>query len=440
MRPPEGKQIMPIKILMPALSPTMTEGNLAKWLKQEGDEIRAGDVIAEIETDKATMEVEAVDEGVLGKILVQEGAEGIEVNAVIALMLQEDENPSALEEAVKALEAVPAKAAAPAPEPEAAARPTAAKPAPKLAVVPTVPAPGPKPKRPDGRIFASPLARRLAKKAGLDLKLIGGTGPHGRIVKADVEAALSTGAARAAPGGGIMAGAGAAFAPAAHTVVPLTTMRKVIASRMSESMRAAPHFFVTIDCDIGELLGLREELNELAEAYKLTLNDFVIRAAALALLETPEANAAWSEEGVLQFDAADISVAVATEGGLITPIIRSAEKKGLAVISGEMKELSARAHENKLTPEEYQGGTFTVSNLGMFGVREFTAIINPPQACILAVGAGEERPVAVDGELLIAPVMSCTLSCDHRVADGVIGARFMAGFKTLIEHPVRLLL
>ncbi len=447
---------MPIRILMPALSPTMTEGNLVKWLKKEGDEIRAGDVIAEIETDKATMEVEAADEGKLGKILIQEGAEGVAVNAVIALMLEEDEDPSALEAAVKALEAAPAEAAAPAPEPDATAAPqpaaqpgapapaarAAAKPAPRLTVVPTapVPVPGLKPERPGRRIFASPLARRMAKEAGFDLKLIAGSGPHGRIVKADVEAALLAGTARAAPGGGIMAGAGSAFQTSAHTIVPHTTMRKVIASRMVESAHTAPHFYVTMDCDIDELLSLRAELNELPEDYELTLNDFVIRAAALALQETPEANAAWSEEGVLQFESADISVAVATEGGLITPIVRSAEKKGLAVIAREMKELSARARGNKLTPEEYQGGTFTVSNLGMFGVREFTAIINPPQACILAVGAGEERPVAMGGELLIATVMTCTLSCDHRVVDGVIGARFMAAFKALVEHPVRLLL
>ena len=459
---------MPIQILMPALSPTMSEGNLTKWLKREGEMVRAGEVIAEIETDKATMELEATDDGKLGRILVADGTEGVKVNRVIALLLEEGEAESDLAEALKGIEALEAEvsqAEAPAPvkktpekvpvtpaaepAPAAPARPAAAsppaaqtarqaaraagRPRPALSVVP--------PAAPSGRAPASPLARRMARDAGVDLTLMTGTGPHGRIVKADVEAALAGPGARAVPGGGgILAGAGATFAAAAPTVVPHTTMRKVIARRMAESMNTAPHFYVTVDCDIDALLETRKELKQMGEDTTVSVNDFLIRAAALALLKVPEANTAWSDEGVIQYDAADVAVAVAFDGGLITPIVRSADKKGLAVISREMKDLAARARGNKLAPEEYQGGTFTLSNLGMFGVREFTAIINQPQACILAVGAGEPRPVAIDGDLAIATMMSATLSCDHRVVDGVIGARFMAAFKTLIEHPVRLVL
>ncbi len=475
---------MPIQILMPALSPTMSEGNLTKWLKQEGDEVRAGEVIAEIETDKATMELEAADDGKLGRILVEEGAEGVKVNQVIALLLEDGETDSDLAEALKGIEAPEAKASeaeapaaaekAPAKEAKAPVKPAAGKPVaapaqpaaaqaapavsapaaqtarqaaravgrprPALSVVPPAPALAPA-AAPAGRVPASPLARRMARDAGVDLTLIKGTGPHGRIVKADVEAALAGGGVSAVPGGGgILAGAGATFAPAAPTVVPHTAMRKVIARRMAESMNTAPHFYVTVDCDIDELLKIRKELKQMGEDYTVSVNDFLIRAAALALLKVPEANTAWSDEGVIQYDAADVAVAVAFDGGLITPIVRAADKKGVAVISREMKDLAARARGNELAPEEYQGGTFTLSNLGMFGVREFTAIINPPQACILAVGAGEQRPVVIDGDLAIATMMSATLSCDHRVVDGVIGARFMAAFKTLIEHPVRLVL
>ncbi len=475
---------MPIQILMPALSPTMSEGNLTKWLKQEGDEVRAGEVIAEIETDKATMELEAADDGKLGRILVEEGAEGVKVNQVIALLLEDGETVADLAEAVKGIEAPEAKASeaeapaaaekAPAKEAKAPVKPAAGKPAaapaqpvaaqaapavsapaaqtarqaaravgrprPALSVVPPAPALAPA-AAPAGRVPASPLARRMARDAGVDLTLIAGTGPHGRIVKTDVEAALAGGGVSAVPGGGgILAGAGSPFAPAAPTVVPHTAMRKVIARRMAESMNTAPHFYVTVDCDIDELLKIRKELKQMGEDYTVSVNDFLIRAAALALLKVPEANTAWSDEGVIQYDAADVAVAVAFDGGLITPIVRAADKKGVAVISREMKDLAARARGNKLAPEEYQGGTFTLSNLGMFGVREFTAIINPPQACILAVGAGEQRPVVIDGDLAIATMMSATLSCDHRVVDGVIGARFMAAFKTLIEHPVRLVL
>ena len=474
---------MPIQILMPALSPTMSEGNLTKWLKREGDEVRAGEVIAEIETDKATMELEAADDGKLGRILVADGTEGVKVNRVIALLLEDGETVADLAEALKGIEApeakaseaeAPAAAKAPAKEAKAPVKPAAGKPAaapaqpvaaqaapavsapaaqtarqaaravgrprPALSVVPPAPALAPA-AAPAGRVPASPLARRMARDAGVDLTLIKGTGPRGRIVKADVEAALAGGGVSAVPGGGgILAGAGATFAPAAPTVVPHTAMRKVIARRMAESMNTAPHFYVTVDCDIDELLKIRKELKQMGEDYTVSVNDFLIRAAALALLKVPEANTAWSDEGVIQYDAADVAVAVAFDGGLITPIVRAADKKGVAVISREMKDLAARARGNKLAPEEYQGGTFTLSNLGMFGVREFTAIINPPQACILAVGAGEQRPVVIDGDLAIATMMSATLSCDHRVVDGVIGARFMAAFKTLIEHPVRLVL
>ena len=475
---------MPIQILMPALSPTMSEGNLTKWLKREGDEVRAGEVIAEIETDKATMELEAADDGKLGRILVEEGAEGVKVNRVIALLLEDGETVADLAEALKGIEAPEAKASeaeapvaaakAPAKEAKAPVKPAAGKPAaapaqpvaaqaapavsapaaqtarqaaravgrprPALSVVPPAPALAPA-AAPAGRVPASPLARRMARDAGVDLTLIKGTGPRGRIVKADVEAALAGGGVSAVPGGGgILAGAGATFAPAAPTVVPHTAMRKVIARRMAESMNTAPHFYVTVDCDIDELLKIRKELKQMGEDYTVSVNDFLIRAAALALLKVPEANTAWSDEGVIQYDAADVAVAVAFDGGLITPIVRAADKKGVAVISREMKDLAARARGNELAPEEYRGGTFTLSNLGMFGVREFTAIINSPQACILAVGAGEQRPVVIDGDLAIATMMSATLSCDHRVVDGVIGARFMAAFKTLIEHPVRLVL
>jgi len=475
---------MPIQILMPALSPTMSEGNLTKWLKREGDEVRAGEVIAEIETDKATMELEAADDGKLGRILVADGTEGVKVNRVIALLLEDGETVADLAEALKGIEAPEAKASeaeapapaakAPAKEAKAPVKPAAGKPAaapaqpvaaqaapavsapaaqtarqaaravgrprPALSVVPPAPALAPA-AAPAGRVPASPLARRMARDAGVDLTLIAGTGPRGRIVKADVEAALAGGGVSAVPGGGgILAGAGATFAPAAPTVVPHTAMRKVIARRMAESMNTAPHFYVTVDCDIDELLKIRKELKQMGEDYTVSVNDFLIRAAALALLKVPEANTAWSDEGVIQYDAADVAVAVAFDGGLITPIVRAADKKGVAVISREMKDLAARARGNELAPEEYRGGTFTLSNLGMFGVREFTAIINSPQACILAVGAGEQRPVVIDGDLAIATMMSATLSCDHRVVDGVIGARFMAAFKTLIEHPVRLVL
>ena len=424
---------MPIEVLMPALSPTMTEGNLAKWHKREGDVVGAGDIIAEIETDKATMEIEAVEEGVLGRILVAEGAEGIAVNTPIALMLEEGEDAAALDAAAPTV-AAPAPAPADEKPAEAAAPPAPAAPPPAAA---------------GERVFASPLARRMAKQAGLDLAAIKGGGPHGRIVKSDVEAALAGGVAAAAPSVAAPAAAPSAVAEApgmpAHTEVPHSAIRKVIARRLSESKREAPHFYLTVDCHIDALLSTRKELNgrspaEGSGAYRISVNDFVIRAAALALKKVPAANAAWTDTAIRLYQSADISVAVAIPDGLITPVIRGADGKGLAEISAAMKDLAGRARAGKLAPEEYQGGTFSISNLGMFGIREFAAVINPPQGAILAVGAGEQRPVVRDGALAVATVMSCTLSIDHRVVDGAAGAEFLSAFKALIEDPLTMLL
>ena len=444
---------MPIEILMPALSPTMTEGTLAQWMKQEGDTVSAGDVIAEIETDKATMEVEAVDEGVLGRILVPAGTENVAVNAPIAVLLADGEDASVLDAAPAQAPAARADAAAPAPE---AAPPKAADGAAPAAS-----------SRANGRIFASPLARRLAGEAGLDLSLISGSGPHGRIVKADIERAVAEGtgkpqpaaAAAAAPAGAPAAAApapSAVTAPAAgpdarvladaaglpYTEVKNSGMRKVIARRLTESKQTVPHFYLTVDCAIDPLLDLRKQLNSRGEAsgVKLSVNDLIIKAVALALRRVPGANAAWTEDAVLMFDRVDVSVAVATDGGLITPIIKDTDRKGLATISAEMKDLAARARENKLKPEEFQGGTFTISNLGMFGIREFSAIINPPQACILAVGNGEQRPVVVDGAVAIKTMMSVTLAVDHRVVDGALGAQYLQAFKGIIEDPLTMML
>ena len=444
---------MPTNILMPALSPTMTEGRLAKWLKKEGDDIKAGDVIAEIETDKATMEVEAVDEGKLQKIVVPAGTDGVPVNAPIAILLGEGEDPSAVAApppAPKPAAAAPKPAAAPAAPPQAAA--PAAPPAPVVAPQPVQAA---TPQQKGERVFASPLARRIAADKGVDLRSITGSGPHGRIVKADVEAAKPGAAKPAAaptaprpaaapvPAGALTAAAVAAGI--AHHLVPHTSMRRAIARRLTESKQQVPHFYLTLDCEIDALLKLRADLNAKAPekgegVYKLSVNDFVIRAAAAALRKVPAANAAWSDEGVVMFDAVDISVAVAIPGGLITPIIRNADGKGLASISNEMKGLAVRAKEGKLKLEEFQGGTFSISNLGMFGIKDFAAVINPPQGCILAVGAGEQRPVVKNSALAIATVMSVTLSVDHRVVDGAVGAEFLAAFKKLIEDPITLLL
>ena len=426
---------MPINLLMPALSPTMTEGKLAKWVKKEGDKIKSGDVIAEIETDKATMEFEAVDEGTLGKILVAEGTEGVAVNTPIGVILEEGEDASFIK--------VPAPAAAPAPVAAAPApAPVAAAPAPA-----PVSAPAPAAAAPvahGDRVFATPLAKRIAKDAGIDLKSIAGSGPHGRIVKADVEQAQSRPAAAPAAAAVAAPAAKPAAAPApawgpAYEDVPLTSMRKVIARRLTEAKQTVPHFYLTIDYKLDALLALRSQLNAKSDT-KLSVNDFIIRASALALKKVPAANASFTDTALRMYKDIDISVAVATPSGLITPIIKHADQKGLAQISSEMKDLAARAKEGKLKPEEFQGGTFSISNLGMFGIKDFAAIINPPQGCILAVGAGEQRPVVVDGALAIATVMSCTLSVDHRVVDGAVGAEYLAALKGLIEDPLTMLL
>lgn len=426
---------MAVKILMPALSPTMSEGNLARWLKNEGDAIKAGDVIAEIETDKATMEFEAVDEGVLGKIVIAGGTQGVKVNELIGVILEEGEDASAIA-------SVLAGGAALAPAAPTAA-PVAAAPAVAAAAPAAAPAHG------ANRVFATPLARRIAKDAGLDIARVAGTGPHGRIVKHDVEQAIAQGIKPAAApvAGAAAAPVAAAPVPApvpefgpAYTEVPLTSMRKVIAKRLTEAKQTVPHFYLTIDCQVDKLLALRADLNGRGDDYKLSVNDFVIRAVALALKKVPAANASFTETAIRMFTDVDISVAVATPAGLITPIIKHADQKGLASISNEMKSLAVKARDGKLKPEEFQGGGFTISNLGMFGVREFAAIINPPQGCIMAVGAGEQRPVVKDGALAIATVMTCTLSVDHRVVDGAVGAEFLAAFKKLIEEPLTMML
>lgn len=428
---------MSIDILMPALSPTMEEGTLAKWHVKVGDTVKAGDVIAEIETDKATMEVEAVDEGVVEAILVDAGTENVKVNALIAKLAGEGESP------------------APAPKAETPKAAEAPKPAaPAAAPAPAAPAPA-APVAADGsRVFASPLARRLASAAGLDLKSIKGTGPHGRVIKSDVEAAKSGApAAKAAPA----AAAGAAPAAAeprkalsleqmgipagSYDLVPLDGMRKTIARRLTDSFRDVPHFPLQIDLEIDALLAARAKINGLLEkqGVKVSVNDIVIKAAAVALKQVPEANASYTPEGIAMHHHADIAVAVAIDGGLITPIIRKAETKGLAQISAEMKDLAQRAKDKKLKPEEFQGGTFSISNLGMFGIKSFSSIINEPQGAIMSVGAGEQRPVVKNGELKVATVMTVTLTCDHRVVDGAVGAKFLAAFKPLIEEPLTLI-
>ena len=429
---------MPTNILMPALSPTMTEGTLAKWLKKEGDIVKAGDVIAEIETDKATMEVEAVDEGKLAKILIASGTSGVAVNTPIAVLLEEGESADAIKAAVPTNTN---EKAAPAAAPQAAAAvPAAQKVAPTPVAAPKAAS--------GGRVFATPLARRIAEQKGIDISTIQGTGPHGRIVKADLEnaktnapakAPASSGASRAASAGPDAKALATAYGME-FTEIPNNGIKKVVARRLLESKQTVPHFYLTVDCILNDLMDARARLNDSAKgAYKLSVNDFVIKAVAMALQKYPAANVAWTDDAVLQFKHSDVSVAVATPNGLITPIIKKAETKGLAEISAEMKELAGRAKEGKLKPDEFQGGTFSVSNLGMFGVKDFQAIINPPQACILAVGAGIEQPVVKDGGIMIATVMSVTLSVDHRAVDGAIGAQFLQYFKQYIENPVSML-
>jgi pyruvate dehydrogenase E2 component (dihydrolipoamide acetyltransferase) len=404
---------MPIQILMPALSPTMTEGNLVKWHKAEGDIIKAGQVLAEIETDKATMEVEAVDEGVLGRILIQAGTENVKVNSLIGLILEDGEDKSALD-SFKAAEPVSAAASATAtPEPEkSTADPVHQETA----------------QHSNERVLASPLARRIATQKGVDLHEVSGSGPRGRIVKADVEQFTPA------------AGATKNYAAAGYVDIPLNGMRKTIAKRLTESKQTIPHFYLTIDCDIDKLLSLRAEMNALPKAtQKLSVNDYIIRACALTLHDVPEANSTFHDSYVRQYSTVDMAIAVAIDGGLVTPVIRAAEQKSVAELSAEMKSLAERARSGKLKPEEYQGGGFTLSNLGMFGIKHFGAIINPPQASILAVGAGEKRAVVKNDQVVIATMMTVTLSVDHRTIDGAVGSRFLAAFKEYLESPLALL-
>ena len=438
---------MPIQILMPALSPTMTDGKLAKWHKKEGDAVESGDVIAEIETDKATMEIEAVEEGVLGKILVAEGTEEVPVNQVIALLLEDGEDVTALEGGLEGAAEAPAPAAPP---------PPAESPAP----VPSPPAAAPAAPAPQaaagGRVLASPLARRLAAEQGLDLSRVTGTGPRGRIVKRDIEGTPVGTAVAAAPGPAAQAPAAPApAAPAppinrddpllgtmpAFEAVPNSSMRKAISRRLTESARDVPHFNLSMDVGLDTLLDYRKRLNDREDAdYRISVNDFVIKAAAVALMRVPASNVSYTEDAILYYSRADISVAVAIEGGLITPVIRDAANKGLGAISAETKALAARAREGKLQPDEYEGGTFTISNLGMFGVTSFNSIINPPQGAILSVGAGQQRPVIRNGALATATVMTLTLAVDHRCIDGTTAAGFLKELKAIIEEPLQFIL
>jgi pyruvate dehydrogenase E2 component (dihydrolipoamide acetyltransferase) len=431
---------MPIDILMPALSPTMEVGNLAKWLVKEGDQVAAGDVIAEIETDKATMEVEAVDEGTLARILVTEGAENVPVNEVIAVLAEEGEDVSAVQ--------APASAAA-APAPALPPASAAAPPAP--VAMPAPAAAAPVPKKDGARIFASPLARRLARENAIDLAALAGSGPHGRIVKNDIETAITSGTGKPAPAVAIAAQAMPddqvmkLFAEGSYEVVKHDSVRKIIARRLVEAKTTIPHFYLTLDCDIGKLLDLRGEINAAAPqidgepAYKVSVNDMVIKALALALIAVPAANATWTGEAMLLHKHADIGVAVAIPGGLITPVVRHADEKPLSQIANEMKDLAARARERKLMPEDYQGGSTAVSNLGMFGIKHFAAVINPPHSTILAVGAGIAQPVVRNGALATATIMTVTLSTDHRAVDGALGAELLAAFKGFIENPMSML-
>jgi pyruvate dehydrogenase E2 component (dihydrolipoyllysine-residue acetyltransferase) len=443
---------MPTNILMPALSPTMEKGNLARWLKKEGDKIKSGDVIAEIETDKATMEYEAVDEGTLAKIVVPEGTQDVAVNAVIAVMAAEGDD-------VKTAGAVKAETPKAAPPKQETVPPKAAAPAAQPVAKPQVAAPPPQPAASgNARVFASPLAKRLAKEAGLDLSRVSGSGPHGRVIARDIEDAKSGKGLRTAAATP-SAAVGGSIAPAmsdkqilglyeegSYESVPHDGMRRTIAQRLTAAVQSMPTFYLTIDCDIGKLSAAREEINASAPkdkdgkpAYKLSVNDFVIKAMALALQRIPEANVSWTDAAMLKHKHSDIGVAVALPFGLITPIVRNAETKSLSAISNEMKDLAARAKGKKLKPNEYQGGSSSVSNLGMYGIKDFTAVINPPQSSILAVGAGEERAVVRNGVIVPATIMSVTLSCDHRAIDGALGAELITAFKKLIENPVMMI-
>jgi pyruvate dehydrogenase E2 component (dihydrolipoamide acetyltransferase) len=437
---------MPIEILMPALSPTMEEGTLAKWLVKEGDTVSSGDIIAEIETDKATMEFEAVDEGTIGKIIVPEGSEGVKVNALIAVLLEDGEEAS---------DAVPSSASADDAGDKAAATAVSAEPATPTAERSATPAPA-APAASDGtRIFASPLARRIAADQGLDLSALRGSGPHGRIVKADVLAAGDAPAKPAPTAGPAVSAATPAPAPSVSadaiakiyadrefTEIPLDGMRKTIAARLTEAKQTIPHFYLRRDIKIDNLLSFRGQLNKQLEArgVKLSVNDFIIKACALALQTVPAANAVWAGDRVLQLTPSDVAVAVAIEGGLFTPVLKDAEQKSLSTLSAEMKDLATRARSKKLAPHEYQGGSFAISNLGMFGIDNFDAVINPPHGAILAVGAGVKKPVIdEDGQVSVATVMSVTLSVDHRVIDGALGAELLQAIVDNLENPMGML-
>ena len=423
---------MAIDILMPALSPTMETGTLAKWNVAVGDTVRSGDVIAEIETDKATMEVEAVDEGVLAAILVEGGTEGVAVGTAIARLAEDGENAADV-----AAAPVSAPALAPAVTPTEPVSP--ASPAPGEAAVPQQ-VPVTKGASEGARIFASPLARRIAADSGVDLTALTGSGPHGRILRRDVEAAAGA-LASPRPASPAASPAAVPASPGASHTEPNSQMRKIIAERLQQSKATAPHFYLTVDCEIDTLLESRRMMNDRApEGVKISVNDLIIRAAAMALIKVPKANASWEGDNTRLFHHADIAMAVAVDGGLVTPVIWAAEQKGLAEIATTSRDLATRAREGRLAPEEFSGGSFTISNLGMYGIREFAAVINPPQGAILAVGAGEERPVVRNGQLAVATVMTVTLSADHRVVDGAVGAEWLQAFKGFIEAPVTMLL
>lgn len=400
---------MPIKIFMPALSPTMTEGNLARWLKKEGDKVKAGEVMAEIETDKATMEMEAVDEGVLAKIVIASGTEGVAVGSLIAVVLEDGETVEDLAKMDLSTSITPSASAA------------AEVKAPVVEVNTLAKAPS------GERIFASPLAKRIAAQNNVNLANISGSGPHGRIIKSDV-LNVSSNARQISRNAD------------ESKIVPHSNVRKIIAKRLLESKQTIPHFYLSIECHLDKLLEARAEMNSMSDSYKLSVNDFIIKASALAMKDVPMVNASWSDEGMVMYNNIDICVAVASPSGLVTPVLKNADFKGMPALSNEMKELASRARENKLKPEEFQGGGFTISNLGMFGIKNFSAIINPPQSCILAVGEGSKRAVVETDAIKIATVMDVTLSCDHRVVDGAVGAQFLSAFKSYIESPIKMIM
>lgn len=417
---------MPIEILMPALSPTMTEGNLAKWIKKEGDKIKAGEVIAEIETDKATMEVEAVDEGILGKIIIPAGTENVKVNDLIALILEDGESKDSLSSYQSKVSA----------KQEIQPQKTEVTPA-ENTDTKTISSSN----NDSNRIKASPLAKRIAANEGVDINNISGTGPHGRVIKDDVLEAKKGGSSTVSSSNkSVSFGRNSEE----YRKVPNNNMRKVIAKRLCESKQTVPHFYLNIECNIDKLLDFRQEINSVTDSenkplYKVSVNDIVIKAVAMALRDVPEANSTWTDEAVLLYNNVDVSVAVAIDGGLITPIIKNADQKTITTISSEMKDLAKRARDNKLAPHEFQGGGFSISNLGMYGIKNFNAIINPPQSCILAVGTSIQKPVVKNGNIVIANIMEVTLSSDHRVVDGAVGANFLASFKKYLENPVLML-